>query len=388
MDRVKNWMRAKPIFAVAIGFVIFRLSDLVVFWWVGKNTGRSLFNILMSWDSGWYLNAASNGYPEKDAIGSSDEPVQTTWAWPPLYWLTARAVSYPFQALVLEPLGQESRALGFSLILVNVICALAAAIVLYLALLPLIGMKGSVTVALLWSAGPASPVFLMAYSEGLMSLLVFAALWAVVRGHWVSGSLFLLGAAFVKSSSPPFALALIIAVWIAHFSGKGFSVSRTRALVTTVIAGLASVAWPFTVGLIFGSFNALAQVHAAWGRTSIPFRDTLAGLYVGPGDFPAQWFFSISIVVIVTLSGFLMFRDQKYPWFLRLSGIFLPAFVIFMGANISAPRLLIPDLSLPVFEKKFVRSLGPLLFIMVVLLVIRSLWIYLFPGGLAGDPAP
>jgi hypothetical protein len=385
---VKNFIRAKPILAVAIGFVIFRLSDLVVFWWVGNNTGRSLFKILMSWDSGWYLSAANNGYPEQDAIGSSDEPVQTTWAWPPLYWLTARAVSYPLQALIFEPIGLGSGALSVSLILVNIICALLATLVLYLALLPLIGMKGSVTVALLWAAGPASPVFLMAYAEGLMSLLVFAALWAVVRGHWVSASFFLLGAAFVKSSSPPFALALIIAVWIAHFSGNGSSVSRTRALVTTVIAGLASVAWPLTVGLVFGSFNALAQVQQAWGRTSIPFRDTLAALYVGPGNFPAQWIFSVSVVVIVTLSGFLIFRDRRYPWFLRLSGIFLPAFVIAVGANIAAPRLLIPDLSLPVFEKKFVRGLGSLLFIMLVLLVIRSLWIYLFPGGSAGQPAP
>ncbi len=388
VGRVKTLIRAKPILAIAIGFVMFRLSDLVVFWWVGKNAGRSLFEILMSWDSGWTLNAARNGYPETDAIGSSDEPVQTTWAWPPLYWLTARAVSYPLQALIIEPVGLGSDALSFSLVLVNVVCALLAALVLYLALRPLIGIKGSVTVALLWAAGPASPVFLMAYAEGLMSLLVFAALWAVVRGHWLSASFFLLGAAFVKSSSPPFAVALIIAVWIAHFSGKGSSVSRTRALVVTVIAGLASVGWPLTVGIVFGSFNALAQVQAAWGRTSIPFRDTLAGLYVGPGDFPAQWLFSVSIVAIVTLSGFLMFRDRRYPWFMRLSGIFLPAFVIAVGANIAAPRLLIPDLSLPVFEKKLTRGLGSLLLIMFVLLILRSLWIYLFPGGSIGDPAP
>lgn len=374
--------------AVAIGFVIFRISDLAVFWWVGKNTGRSLFEILMSWDSGWYHDAARNGYPAPDAIGTSDDPVQTTWAWPPLYWLIARVVSFPFQVLILEPLGYESRALSFSLLLVNVICGLLAALVLYLALLPLIGMKGSVTVALLWAAGPASPVFLMAYTEGLMSLLVFAALWAVVRGHWVGASLFLLAAAFVKSSSPPFALALIIAVWIAHFSGHGSSVSRSRALVATVIAGLASVAWPLTVGIAFGRFNALAQVHEAWGRTSIPFRDTLAGLNAGPGNFPAQWLFSISVVVIVTLSGFLMFRDRKYPWFMRLTGIFLPAFVFFTGTNISAPRLLIPDISLPVFEKRFIRSLGSFIIIMLVLLVIRSLWIYLFPGGSAGEPPP
>jgi len=342
----------------------------------------------MSWDSGWYLNAANNGYPDQDAIGANDARVQTTWAWPPLYWLAARVVSYPLQAFVLGPVGQESYALSFSLLLVNVTCAMLAAVVLYLALRPLIGTRGSVIFALIWAAGPASPIFLMAYTEGLMSLLVFAALWAVIRGHWVSASALLFAAALVKSSSPPFALALIIAVWIAHFTGKGPAVSRSRALVTTVIAALASVAWPLIVGIVFGRFSALAEVHAAWGRTSIPFRDTLAALLGGPGNFPAQWLFSIAVVAVVTVTGMILLRNRNYPWYFRLSGFLLPVFVLFMSISLSAPRLLVLDLSLPALERKFVKGLGSFLFIMGILLVVRSLWIYLFPGGSLGDPAP
>lgn len=342
----------------------------------------------MSWDGGWYLNAANHGYPNHDAIGTTDARVQTTWAWPPMYWLIGRAVSIPLQTLVFGPLGQETRGLSFSLLLVNVTCALLAAVVLFVAMRQLLGVRGSVIVALLWAAGPASPIFLMAYTEGLMALLVFAALWAVIKGHWLGASLLLLGASLVKSSSPPFALALIIAVWIAYFTGKGPVVSRSRALVTTFISVLAAVAWPLIVGIAFGRFGVLAEVHAAWGRTSIPFRDTLAAIYRGPGNFPAQWLFSIAIVVVITVTGILLLRDRNYPWYFRLSGFLLPVFLLFVSISLSAPRLLVLDLSLPVLERKFIKGLRAFVFIMVILLVVRSLWIYLFPGGTLGDPAP
>ena len=373
---------------MVLGYLLFRIWDLAIFWWVARDTGRTLVQILMSWDSGWYLNAARNGYPDIEAIGTSDEPVQTTWAWPPLYWMTARAVSYPLQVLVLGPLGQDSHSLSASLVLVNVTCGLLAAVVLYLAMRPVCGPAGAAILALLWAAGPASPIFVMAYTEGLMSLLLFAALWAVVHGRWVGASLLILGAALVKSSSPPFALALIIAVWIAHLTSRGPAVSRSRAVVTSAIAVLAAIAWPLIVAISFGRTGALAEVHAAWGRTSIPFRDTLAALASGPGNYLAQWYFSVVVVGIVSVTGILLVRDRRYPWYLRLSGPLLPAFVLFMSISLSAPRLLLLDLSLPVFEKKMVKGLASFVVLMLILAVVRSLWIILFPGGVTGDPAP
>lgn len=221
-----------------------------------------------------------------------------------------------------------------------------------------------------------------------MSLLLFAALGAAVRGYWVTASFALLASALVKSSSPPFALALITAVWIAYVLGVSPAVSRPRAIVTTAVAALATVAWPLTVGIAFGRINALTEVHSAWGRTSIPFRDTWTALSRGPGDFTAQWFCSVAIVTIVTMAGILLLRDQRYPWHLRLSGFLLPMFVLFMSISLSAPRLLLPDLSLPAVERRLVRGALSVVIMMLILMVVRGLWINLFPGGGAGDPAP
>lgn len=378
-SRARTWVGAHPTMTVVCGYLLLRGTDLLGFAVLGGDGDRSLGQTLTSWDGGWYERAATDGWPDRIDVAVGDTPPgQTTWAWPPLYPLAARIVALPF----------GDRAVTTALVVVALVCGLLAALVLSRVVRPYAGVAGGVAVALLWASMPAAPALTMAYSEGLFCLLAFAALLAATRERYVLAGAVLLAAGFVRTSTLPFAAALMIAAWCAWRGRLGRRLSTPRLVVTSLLAIGSVAAWPVTVAVRSGELDGLAQVHAAWGRSTVPLHDTLAWVrHLGLQGWPEVALTAV-VLAAALVAAVVVWRDRRYPLVFRLVGPFSLAMLVVVGLGISGIRLTLPDVALPAWVRSLLRGIVTVVVACLVLLALRWAWIGIYVGGSPDGPPP
>lgn len=370
--------RWRPGVVVLLAYVGLRLLDLGFFALVARRDRLGLVGVLLSWDGGWYQRALAEGWPDVVARAADGTLEQSTWAWPPLVPLLGRALSLPF--------GATSG--GEVLLALNLVAGAAAALVLYAVLRPYVGERGAVLVSIAWASMPAAPVLLMAYAEGVFILLLFLSMGAAVRERYLLAGALLLLAGLTKSSVLPYAAALAL-VALAGLRRSAQPRIHPGVVTGTVALAIASVAvWPVTVAVALGGLDAYGQVQAAWGRSTIPGRDTLAAVW-GLRVEPRLDIIAGLLVTAVALGvGIAVWRDRRLPVFLRIVGVAGPVFLVATGAALSSARLLLPDPALPAFAGRLMR--GPLAVAVVlgVLALLRWGWIALYVSGVSVDPPP
>lgn len=354
-----------------------RLCDLLVFVIVSRRDGLNVWDVLPSWDGGWYQKALSAGWPSSLPIVDG-EPGQSTWAWPPAFPLLGRLIAWP--------LGPDSEAAA--LIGINVAAGAAAALVLWAAVRRPLGDRQAVLVAVAWAAMPAAPVLLMAYAEGLFSLLVFASIWAVVRQRLLLAGVLLVGAGLTKTSVLPFAVALALVAVLGLRRSGAPRVRPATAVGAVLLAAAAALAWPAIVAASLGSATAYGDVQSAWGRSTIPGRDTLASVYGLLIDPRIDILTGLLMTALAVVAGFVVWRDARYPLYVRIVGLTSPAFLLATGAALSSARLLLPDPALPGLAARLMRATVGIGVVLVVLTLMRAAWIALYVSGVSGDPPP
>lgn len=364
---------AHPLWTVAVAYLLLRLADLVVFAVVARSHGIGLRRVLMGWDGGWYLRSALEGYPDRVPTDAAGEAIRSTLAWPPVFpWLGHLGAA----VLPAHPTG------GASVVMVAVSAAggLVAAWMLCLALLPSFGASRAIGSAVVWAALPATPVFVMGYSEGLFSALVFASLWATTRRRYVLAGALLLPAGLIRVTVLPFAVALVVAMVVDRRRTR--SVPLARMAAATVLAAAGTVGWPVLLGLREGSPNAYAFAQSAWGRSSVPFAETLQWLRDGWQQVPTMNSVVAAVTVVVYLvAAVVVSRDRQAPLAVRVLAVVAPVFVIASGAVASTVRYFVPDPALAITVRRWVPRTALLVAVIVLISALRVSWILAFPAA-------
>lgn len=360
-----------------MAFFAFRIVDLGLFSTVAARDGLPLWDLLLSWDGGWYHRAHSDGWPEVVNRSANGTLEQSTWAWPPLYPLLGRLLTTTTGLPV-----------GAVLVGINLASGAIAAVILHLSLRPSLGVRASVAAAVAWAAMPAAPVLLMAYAEGLFALIAFAAMWAAIKQRLVFSGLLLIAAGLTKASVLPFAIALVL---VAISSVRNHEVQPRRPWSTVGAMALALgaiVVWPLVVAVALGSADAYGQVQAAWGRSTLPGYDTTVAVVNLVRNPTIDTVAGLGMTALAVIAGILVWRDRQVPLFVRLVGLASPVFLIATGAALSSVRLLLPDPAMPVALRRIMTGAGALTLVLLVLTLARWSWIAVFVSGVSGDPPP
>lgn len=374
VGRLGARIAGRPLLTIVGLYLVLRLANLFQMSWVARSADSSLTDMLVSWDGLWLRQAAESGWPVEFALNSGE---QSTWAWPPLASLTARALAW---LPGLEVPG--------ALVAVNLVTGLLSALMVYAVVRWGLAPRAALIAALLWVAMPASPVFIMGYAEGPFLALVFTSMWFLGRGRPLVASALLVPAGMIKLQVIPFAAAaVLVALHLWWRSSRSL-----RETVTTVLAvglaGLSAALWPVIVAVNFGDPRAYQKIQAGWNHSAIPFVDTwnwFVQAFASPNRATA---YSLALVVVAIIAGVMVARRSNVPPSVRITGLLLPLFFLATAGGVSMARYLLPDLSIPVFLQSFVRDRYLLAGLGIALLASQVLWIQFFVAAPYGSQPP
>lgn len=370
----RNLMRPLPLlFLVYFGL---RLLNVAVLAWFADSQGHRWNTFLLSWDSEWLMRAAQVGWPSIDL--SDPAPGQTTWAWPPLVPLLARAVGSI----------AGDAATGPSLILVNMAAGAMASIVVYKMVCEFWDERSGLVAAFTWMAMPGSAVLVMGYAEGVFIALVFSALWAMQRHRYLLAAVLLVPAGMTKLQVVPFALALVAVVGL-HWWRSAHSQPSSGVLIGSIALSLVSMLlWPAIVAARLGSWDAYNQIRATWNHETVPFLNTinwLEWLVTEPNRANLVNALALALAVI---AGIWALRQETIPTGLKVVGMTMPVFLAYAGAGVSTVRYLLPDLVIALLLSRLVRHRWQMLLLGLVLVIGQIVWVAVFVVADSGSTPP
>jgi hypothetical protein len=211
--------------------------------------GKDMKMATLSWDAGWYYNAAMNGYPH-DAVATSATNYQSTIAFFPLYPMLTRFVH--------ELTGLSIARAG---VVVSVVSAAVATAFIWLIARHLLDKASANRAAALFSFFPSSIALSLMMSEGVTIACAAACLYFLIKKQWLWAGL----ASALATSARPTAVALCFACAWASF----VAIDKNRdwkSLIAPILSPLGILAYFAFLKHHTGDF--LAWMHAeqaGWG---------------------------------------------------------------------------------------------------------------------------
>jgi hypothetical protein len=223
-----------------------RLVVLGAIGWSAALSGRTLGQQIGLWDGQWFLAAARSGWPAAVPTGQG-HAAQTTLAFFPLFPLSIRGVA---AVTGLSLLGAG--------ILVSAVTGLTAIVAVWALVRAYAGPDAADRSAVLVAFFPASFVFSLVYSEGMLITLVAFGLLALLRRRWLLAGL----AGALATAVSPVALAFVAScAWVGV--REAWSGRDRRALVAPVLAPLGFVAFQ---GWLWWHTGSLLAWHSTEAR--------------------------------------------------------------------------------------------------------------------------
>jgi hypothetical protein len=287
---------------------------------------------LLSWDSGWFIRVARDGYPRGPISGPGAGGDVGGLAFFPGYPLLVR---YLHEA---TRLNVEAAALGVSWVAAAVACVLLFALGRRL-----YNTRMATALVVLFCAQPMSVVLSMGYSEGLFVAFVTGALLSAHRRSWLSAGLLGLAAALTRPTGAALAVALAVVALIEVRENRA---DRWRAVAAAVPALLGVPAYLWWVGQRAGSWHAWFDIQTAgWGTTfdfgAGALRFVLDALRRGEGWVEV----SVALLLIAAVGAAVVaVTRQVWPPLLVYGLLALALAVGQSGFYHSKPRLLVPAL--------------------------------------------
>ncbi|GAB3616633.1 hypothetical protein GCM10027416_11900 [Okibacterium endophyticum] len=243
--------------------------------WTGASPGYADFATI--WDGHWYNIIAVSGYPTDLPMTDDGHVAENAWAFMPVYPAVVR--------LLMLVTGLEWATAAVS---VSVVCALAAALVFFLLMREVLDESRAMFSVTLFCVAPLSPLMQLAYAESMQMLLLTTALYLVVRRRY----LVLLPVIVVMSLTRPTGLAFALFLGL-HVCWRWLAARRNRerppqdlwrAVLATVVSGVAGLSWPAIAWLVTGRMSAYVDTELAWRSAYIghqhlvPFSGWVQGL--------------------------------------------------------------------------------------------------------------
>ncbi|GGB24915.1 membrane protein [Flexivirga endophytica] len=311
-------------------------------WWllyVGDRNGKSLHDMLASWDGQWMLALAGRGYDDipahlTDAHGGHSP--DTAYAFFPGYPMVVRALD------ALPGMSTYAAAIAISLVAGAAATVAAYRIGRWCALRrwPADEDRGDRTgllMAVLFAATPMSVVLTMAYTEAIYCAFAGWALWMILEKRWIAAGLLTVCAGATRTTAVGLIAVLLIAAFLARRDGW-------RPWVGGAIAPLGWLGWIVFVGIRVGAPNGWFQVQSdGWdtrfdvGLSTLRYlRDTLS-LNQTAGDVFTAW------VILATVCLIVLAFVTRLPWQVSLYGTLAASTVLLStGLMNSRVRLLLP----------------------------------------------
>jgi hypothetical protein len=202
---------------------------------------------LTSWDGWYYLNVAAQGYQAAPVDGS-----YTNIAFPPLFPLLVRLLSFPFPAFQ-----------GLVAVVLSNVAFLGALALLVRLGTPHLGRRRAHLAATLLAVYPFASVFAMAYTESLFLLLAVGAFLAAERHHRATAGVLLALATLCRLQGVALTLPLLILV----LRQDGWRPKPSMAWL--LLGGVAAAGFLAYIAAVTGSSTAYLDAQQAWGRTGI-----------------------------------------------------------------------------------------------------------------------
>jgi hypothetical protein len=283
-----------PVFAYAGSRLV-----VVVVTWVADvlRPDLTFFAISSSWDGPYYYGAATDGYPPFLPM-TDGQVVKSQLGFFPLYPMVVRALAW------LPGVGPLDAGVALSLV-----CGLVATVLVWWLADAIWDRPTADRSAILFAFFPASFVFSMLYSEGLMLALSAGCLLALHRQRWLLAGV--LGA--LATATRPNAIALVPAAAVAAFVAIR-SERRWSALLAPALAPLGFVAFHVFLRLRVGIWDAYERTQsAAWGQDVY-----LLATPTTIGDFLDQPFQDVNITIAVVglllgIAGFVLLVKARPP---------------------------------------------------------------------------
>lgn len=226
----------------------------------------NFFTFSSSWDSAFFQAIQRDGYPLQIPVDADGHVEQNLWAFLPAYpWATGA---------VMKVTGLEFPTAGVVLAL---IFGAGATLALYRMLVGRVGEKSALWAAILFSFGPMSFLFQVAYSESMYLFFLFAALAAMVERRYLLMIPFAVIAAFTRPGILAVALALGIVFLIRFFRKQDFPLGeKVRMIIAGLVIAAAGLAWPQIATAVTGFPDAYVQTELSWwvgwvGRVDLVF---------------------------------------------------------------------------------------------------------------------
>jgi mannosyltransferase PIG-V len=345
-DRRWNWRRDAGI--PLLIYAATRVVQLLILTWMDPANGPSIQSKLLSWDAGWFLNVAQNGYPPGYTYDAGGHLTANGLAFFPLYPMLIRAghacgLSY-----------------GASALTISWIAGAAAAILIYLLTRALVGAGhfgrrprdsstavGYALVAL-FCAQPMSIVLSMGYTESLFMALVAGCLLAAYRHAWVVAGLLGVAAGLTRPTGAALAVALSVAAAI-RIADRDTGLRERITAIGASAAALATVpAYIGWVGLRVGDADAWFKIQTAgWGST-FDYGASTWSFVTSTVQTSGDWV-AVSVVAILVAATVALVIALTHRGWLPLTVYGLIAFILVVGQSgffHSKPRLLVPVLLL------------------------------------------
>jgi hypothetical protein len=310
-----------------------RVLQLALIAWMLPPGDTAIRPRLLSWDSGWFLRVARDGYARGPISGfNANGGDPGSLAFFPGYPLLVR---YLHQVTGLD---FEAAAL-----VVSGIAAAVASVLLFALGRRLYDTRVATVWAVLFCAQPMSVVLSMGYSEGLFVAFVAGALLAAHRRSWLGAGVLGLAAALTRPTGAALAVALAVAALIEVRAERA---DRWRAVAAAVPALLGVPAYLWWVGQRAGSWHAWFDIQTAGWGTTFDFglgalRFVLDALRAGDGWVQV----SVALLVIAAVvAAVVAVTLRVWPPLLVYGLIALALAIGQSGFYHSKPRLLVPAL--------------------------------------------
>ncbi|GAA1813006.1 hypothetical protein HC028_06410 [Planosporangium flavigriseum] len=318
--------------AIPLGiFAGTRILQLTLVAWMLPPGETGVMRRLLSWDAGWFIRVARDGYP-RGPISTFGDDSAGGLAFFPGYPLLVRGLH------AVTPLD-----FGTAALVVAWIAAAAAAVGLFALARSLYDTRVATVLTLLFFAQPMSVVLSMGYSEGLFVAFVTGALYAAHRRVWLGAGLLGLAAALTRPTGAGLAVALAVAALIAVREKRA---DRWRAVAAAVPALLGVPAYLWWVGQRAGTWHAWFDVQTSGWGTTFDFglgasRFVLDSLRTGQ-----DWVqVSVALLLIAAVVAAVVAVARRiWPPLLVYGLIALALAVGQSGFYHSKPRLLVPAL--------------------------------------------
>jgi hypothetical protein len=323
-------------------FAVTRVLQIAIVDWL-LPPGSTLSGRLLSWDAGWFIQVATNGYPHGYTYDSGGNLTGNELAFFPFYPWLIRAVDYVGVA-------PDNSAL----IVAWVAAAVASVLVYGLVRRVAIGAGQSATIArrigyafvVLCFAQPLSIVLSMGYSEPIFLALVAGMFLAAYRRWWLLAGLLGAAAGLTRPTGAAAAVGLAVAAVMCLADRTRRGRERAAAVVGALVALAGVPVYVGWVGLRVGHLDAWFKIQTAgWGTTFDYGRSTwnfvTTTLRTGTG-----WVAISVVLILIATTVALVIGIRRNAW-LPLTVYGTLAWVLVIGQAgyfHSKPRLMLPVL--------------------------------------------